>query len=1001
MTPDRWKQISQIYEDARTRRASEREAYLKEACAGDASLQLEVQALLDQPTSPQGLEGLTPSMVAQALGPVDEGVNFTGRRFGAYLVHERIAVGGMGEVYRARDTRLGRDVAIKVLPQAFANDPDRLARFEREARVLAALDHPHIGTIHGIEESDGVRALVLGLVGGDTLAERIARGALSISDALEYARQIADALEAAHDKGIIHRDLKPGNIKIAPPGIVKVLDFGLAKADGLSSSAIAASAATNATGGGVVLGTPAYMSPEQARGLVVDKRTDIWAFGCVVYEMLTGRDAFGGLTPSDTLAAILERDADLQALPAAAPPGIARLLKRCFEKDPRRRLRDIGEARIEIEDAMHALAVRTDGVVPVPAKSTAATESSLWPISNRRRDAGDVRIDIERALADPAAKNAAAGAARTSRVAWLVAAVATLAVVGLSISTIRYLRETPAPSRPEMRVEINPPAQSAPLEFALSPNGQQIVFVASADGRRRLWLRALKKVDAQAMTGTDGAGYPFWSADSRSIGYFAAGKLFRIDVAGGSPQYLADAPSGTGGTWNADDTILFTPAVDERPLMRIAAKGGKPEEVTRLDSPLQTGHQSPKFLPDGRHFLFLAHGSPSASGIYLGTLDGGVPKRLMASDVAAAYVEPHLMVFVRQGALVARHLDVVRGELTGDSITLADVVGYDVGFRRGAFSVSAEGDVAYQARILKREELFWVDRTGKESKVPVNALDVNRLGQPNLSPDGQRVVVTLVSQSDADIWIMDLVGGRSTRLTNDGALDAYPVWSPRTNQIVFSSRRRGNPSLYLLPANGSPGSEKLLLGGAPAFPQAWSSDERFLVYLVLDDKTGRDLWAMDMTSNERMTRAVVNTPSDERNGQLSPDGHWLAYETNASGRFEIVMVSFSNPTEKSTVSTSGGTQPRWRADGKELYFVAPDGKLMAAPITTTRHADGSRIEVGAPVPLFQTRMADSGAALQYAVARDGRFLISQPAESATTPITLILNWKPPASEITR
>jgi Tol biopolymer transport system component len=424
-----------------------------------------------------------------------------------------------------------------------------------------------------------------------------------------------------------------------------------------------------------------------------------------------------------------------------------------------------------------------------------------------------------------------------------------------------------------------PPAQSAPLEFALSPNGQQIVFVASADGRRRLWLRALNTVDAQAITGTDGAGYPFWSADSRSIGYFAAGKLFRIDVAGGLPQELADAPSGTGGTWNADDTILFAPTVDERPLMRIAGKGGKPEEVTRLDSPLQTGHLSPKFLPDGRHFLFLAHGSRSASGIYLGTLDGGVPKRLMASGVAAAYVEPNLMVFVRQGALVARHLDVVRGELTGDSITLADAVGYDVGSRRGAFSVSAEGQVAYQARIRKREELFWVDRTGKASKVPVNALDVTRLGQPNLSPDGQRVAVTLVSQSDSDIWIMGLAGSRSTRLTNDGALDAYPVWSPRTNQIVFSSRRRGNPSLYLMPANGSPGSEKLLWGGAPAFPQDWSSDERFLVYLVLDDKTGRDLWAMDMTSNQRTTRAVVNTPSDERNGQLSPDGHWLAYET--------------------------------------------------------------------------------------------------------------------------
>jgi Tol biopolymer transport system component len=309
--------------------------------------------------------------------------------------------------------------------------------------------------------------------------------------------------------------------------------------------------------------------------------------------------------------------------------------------------------------------------------------------------------------------------------------------------------------------------------------------------------------------------------------------------------------------------------------------------------------------------------------------------------------------------------------------------------------------VAYQTRILKHDELFWVDRTGKASKVLVNALDVNRLGQPNLSPDGQRFVVTLVNQSNSDIWIMDLVGGSSTRLTNDGALDAYPVWSPRTNQIVFSSRRRGNPSLYLQPANGSPGSEKLLWGGPPAFPQDWSRDERFLVYLVLDDKTGRDLWAMDMTSNQRTTRAVVNTPSDERNGQLSPDGHWLAYETNESGRFEIVVVSFPNPTEKWPVSTSGGTQPRWHPDGKELYFVAPDGRLMAAPIMIARQAPGSTIEIGAPVSLFQTRMAGIGPALQYAVARDGRFLISQPSESATTPITLILNWKPPASEISR
>jgi serine/threonine protein kinase len=351
MTPERWKQISRIYEGARLRDGSDRIAFLTEACAGDASLQREVQALIDQPTSPEGLERLTPSAIAHAMANDDSG-GLTGRRFGVYLVRERIGVGGMGEVYRASDTRLGRDVAIKVLPQAFATDPDRLARFEREARVLASLDHPHIGTILGVEERDGVRALVLGLVEGDTLAERIARGPIPLADALEYARQIADALEAAHEKGVIHRDLKPSNVKITSTGVVKVLDFGLAKAEPLSSSEGLAAAVT-ATSSGVVLGTVAYMSPEQARGHAVDKRADIWAFGCVFFEMLTGRDAFAGLTPSDTVAAILERDPDLRALPTTTPPSVERLLKRCFEKDPKRRLRDIGEARVDIDDAQH------------------------------------------------------------------------------------------------------------------------------------------------------------------------------------------------------------------------------------------------------------------------------------------------------------------------------------------------------------------------------------------------------------------------------------------------------------------------------------------------------------------------------------------------------------------------------------------------------------------------------------------------------------------------
>jgi Tol biopolymer transport system component len=877
----------------------------------------------------------------------------TGTRVGPYEVVSRIGAGGMGEVYRARDTALNRDVAIKVLLPTVANDPERLARFSREAQLLASLNHPNIAHVHGLADANGVGALVMELVEGPTLADRIVRGPIPPNEALPIAKQIAEALEAAHEHGIIHRDLKPANIKVRPDGIVKVLDFGLAKAlDPQDAASVTASMSptmsVHATQTGVILGTAAYMSPEQARGQAIDTRTDIWAFGCVLYEMLTGRPPFEGDDLAGILAAVLEREPDWTRLPANVPARVHDLLRLCLEKNPKK----------------------------------------------RRRDAGDVRIDVERALADPPARTVT----RPSRMAWLAGAAAIVTVAAMTMLAMRYL-QTPAVSAPEMRVEIAPPPLSAPLEFALSPDGQHIVFVASGDGRRRLWLRALKDLNARVMPGTDGAAYPFWSADGRSIGYFASRKLYRIDVAGGPPQELADAPVGSGGTWNADGTILFAPARDARALMRIAARGGTPEDVTRLDPPRQIGHQSPTFLPDGRHFLFLANGSPSASGIYLGTLDGGAPKRLMASDVAARYLAPDLVVFVQQGALMARRLDVARGELTGDSMTLSDVVGFDIGFKLGAFSVSAAGSVAYQTDIFKRDELFWVDRTGKASRVPINAPDVNRLANPNLSPDGQRVVVTLESQSNIDIWVVDLVGGPATRLTNDEDADAWPIWSPRATHVVFSSRRKGSPSLYLQRANGSPGSEKFLWeGGAAVVPMDWSSDERFLVYMVADEKTGGDLWALDMTGNQRATRPVLNTQSEERNGQLSPDGHWLAYETNESGRFEIRVVSFADPADQRTVSTNGGTQPRWRPDGKELYFVATDGELMAVPITIRNQADRSRIEIGAPGALFRTRIVSSGASplAQYAVASDGRFLISQPAESATTPITLMLNWKPPA-----
>jgi len=876
-----------------------------------------------------------------------------GTRLGAYEVTAQIGEGGMGVVYRATDTNLGRPVALKVLPPLFSQDPDRLARFEREAKTLAALNHPNIAHIYGLEKTGGMPALVMELVEGPTLADRLTKGAIPLDEALAIAKQITEGLEAAHDHGIVHRDLKPANVKVRDDGTVKILDFGLAKAlepvsgvrpEVTSSPTITTPAMSQL---GMLIGTAAYMSPEQAKGKPADKRSDVWAFGVVLYEMLTGRQAFSGEAVTEVLGHVLTSDLDWSRLPANTPPSIWRLLQRALQKDPRQRLGDIRDARLEIDDA------RTVSIEPKTSTS-----------------------------------------AKGARLAWSACAAAILAAAALAVPSVRHLRET-RPS--EMRLEINTPSTPAPLHFAISHDGRYVAFVASGDGPQRLWLRALDKTDARPIPGTEGAEYPFWSRDSRSIGFFASGKLLRVDLDGGQPQAVADAPQGRSGAWNADGTILFAPAATSG-LFRVSASGGEPVAMTTMD--VVGSHRYPQFLPDDRRFLFYVQsGSPDVAGIYLASLDAGTPKRLTAADTAGGFLPPNRIVYVRQGALVARPIDIARGEWTGDPVVLVDRVGYDPTFNLGGFSIADDGRIAYRAT-AGRQQLTWFDRTGKSVGVAGEPDNTSPL-YPELSPDGRRIALTRTQQNNPDIWLMDVVRGSLTRVTFDPAIDNSVVWSPDGTKIVFASSRnsKGNLyNLYIAPASGV-GEQKLLLETQRfKIPQDWSRDGKFLLYFEAEDsKTGRDLWALDMTQKDATPRVVVSTPFEESLAQFSPDGRWIAYQTNESGRFEIVVRGFPDPSGGSQhVSTNGGIEPRWRADGRELYFIAPDGKLMAAGVSVS----GSNLETGTPVPLFQTRIAGGVASLfrpQYAVSRDGRFLINQLAdESAATPITLILNWQPPS-----
>ena len=888
-----------------------------------------------------------------------------GTRIGPYEITGAIGAGGMGEVFRARDTKLDRDVAIKVLPSELAQDRERLARFEREARLLASLNHSNIAHVYGFESAtltDGSTAhfLAMELVEGEDLAQRLARGAIPVDEAIGIAKQIAEGLEEAHEHGIIHRDLKPANVKVTRDGKVKILDFGLAKAmDPVGAAASNPNVSHSptlthqGTSAGMIIGTAAYMSPEQAKGKPVDKRADIWAFGVVLYEMLTGKRLFKSEDVSDTLAAVLREEVNWAALPAATSPHLKRLIQRCLDRDLRTRLRDIGEARIEI-------------------------------------------ARIETGTAGSAASSGAAPSnGKPATLPWVMVTTLTIALFG-TLAAWSPWRRPPAP--PEVRLDVVTPPTEDPTSFAISPDGQQLVFEGSGESGSKLWLRSLSVATPQPIPGTEEGRSPFWSPDGRSIGFFAQGSLKRVDIGGGAPQVLT-AGNGRGGTWGAGDSIVFTPDSTSA-LLRVSATGGPTSPVTTL-GPRESSHRWPHFLPDGKRFLYYARGALEVAGIYLGTLDGKPAIRLTPADSQGEYLPSGWLAWVRAGTLVAQRLDASETALTGEPVTLATGVFVDQTNQRGSISVSAKGLIAYRTGGGGQRQLTWFDRSGTPRGV-VGAPD-DTLIDPHISPDGRRVVVGRTIQGNLDLWLLE--GAHTSRLTFDPAIGRFPVWSPDGLRIAFRANRTGTGDLYQKLASGAGDDERLVGSDQLKVPTSWSPDGRFLLYLTVDPKTASDLWVVP-TTGDHTPSVFLKTPFAERFGVFSPDGRWVAYQSNESGRIEIYVRPFVPPGGQESrasdstqwqVSTAGGVTPLWRADGRELYYLNGVGDMMASTITIR----GSALEPGPPVRLFPTRIfaggadKDSGQGVQFDVGRDGRFLINTMLKSdSSAPITILQNWNP-------
>ena len=890
-----------------------------------------------------------------------------GSRLGHYDVTALIGEGGMGQVYQATDTKLNRQVALKILPEAFATDRDRLARFQREAQVLASLNHPGIAAIYGIEEEDDTRALVLELVEGPTLADRIAKGPVPVDEALPIAKQIAEALEAAHEAGVIHRDLKPANIKIREDGTVKVLDFGLAKAldtapEGDPSQSPTLTAA--ATQMGVIMGTAAYMSPEQAAGQTADKRSDVWSFGVVLYEMLTSQRLFTGETVSHVLAKVLDRELDFSALPTSTPASIKRLLRRCLERKPKRRLGDVGEMLSHLEEA----AATPAGELPVGSAIASAAQPAGW----------------------------------RKAVPWSIAALMTIMAI-LAVLSSRPLGEwpglmrSPPTSSSLTRFAITLPASDQLYYFfvapsvALSADGETMLYVAERDGVRQLYRRPLDQLAAIPIPGTEGARYPFFSPDGEWIGFEVDGALKRMALAGGPPATLYDASIGASdASWGTNDTIVFGISTDGHPLMRVASTGGVTEPVTTLAEG-EADHRQPHLLPGGSALLFtVATSGPDRIAVKF--LDSG-ERRILLEGSTPRYVASGHIVFARENALWAVPFDADQRELTGDPVPVLEGVRIGgTGFAQ--FWVAQNGSLVYLPGedVADARELVWVDRQGNEELV---AAEPRPYRSVRLSPDGGRVVTSVEDPANRDLVIYDLVRDTPTRLTFDPAIDTFPIWTPDGERIVFRSARDGRPNLFWKAADGTGDVERLTTSENAQSPHSFSPDGQMLVFG--EDRASPDVGILSMDGEHR-AEMLLQTEFIESYGEVSPDGRWIAYTSLESGQPEVYVRPFPSVDDgRWQISTAGGGAPMWGPNGDELFYQVrriPSAMMVVAVATEPTFTQGI------PALVFEGpyRTFGENRGRPFDISPDGqRFLMIRygvlPDEAADQPdIVVVENW---------